>query len=116
MSTITRLNKNTRGNRVVVHGDTIYLGGQTATNLEAGIQDQVREAFAKVDSLLALAGSSRQKILSVTLWLKSMEDYAAMNAVWDEWIDSNEPPVRSCARVEMANPRMLFEVIVTAAA
>jgi enamine deaminase RidA (YjgF/YER057c/UK114 family) len=114
--TIRRLNKHARGNRAVVHGGTVYLGGQTATDLDGDITAQAREAFEKVDRLLALAGSDRRKLLSAVLWLRSMDDYAAMNAVWEAWIDADEPPVRSCCRVDMADPRMLFEVIVVAAA
>ncbi|RDU95861.1 RidA family protein [Trinickia dinghuensis] len=113
MSEISRIGA--RGSRVVKHGNTLYIGGQTATDLDGGITVQARQALEKVDRLLALADSGRTKVLSATLWLKSMSDYQAMNAVWDEWIDQDHPPVRCCGAVEMADPRMLFEVIVTAA-
>lgn len=115
MSNIKRLESNGRGSPITMHGNTVYFGGQTATDLEGDVTAQAKQAFAKVDRLLALAGTERKNILFATLWLKSMDDYDAMNAVWDAWVDRDSPPSRCCGRVDMADPRMLFEVMVVAA-
>ncbi|SOE50731.1 Enamine deaminase RidA, house cleaning of reactive enamine intermediates, YjgF/YER057c/UK114 family [Burkholderia sp. OK233] len=115
MSQITRHDRNHRRSRAVVHGNTLYIGGQIGTDLDEDITTQTRQALEQVDRLLAAAGTNRTKLLSVTLWIKSMDDFNAMNAVWDAWIDTDEPPARCCGRVEMANPRILFEITAVAA-
>lgn len=113
MSNIIR--RGARGSRYVIHEKTIYMGGQTASDLSAGIAGQVREALGKVDQMLSDAGSDRTKVLFAMLWLRDMTDFKAMNVEWDQWIDQGNPPVRCCGALDMADPRMLFEVVITAA-
>jgi enamine deaminase RidA (YjgF/YER057c/UK114 family) len=113
--TITRLEKNHRRSRVVIHGDTVYLAGQVAPDTNGDITHQTKGALANVDHVLALAGTDKSKILSVTIWLKDLADFQAMNAVWDAWIDPENPPARSCGEVKLARPDLLIEVIVVAA-
>ena len=48
-------------------------------------------------------------------WLKHMSDYDAVNAVWADWIDAENPPARSCVRADMANPNALIEIRIYAA-
>ena len=115
MSQIIRHDRNHRRSRAVVHGNTLYIGGQIGTDLDGDITVQTQQALAQVDKLLAEAGTDRSKVLSVVLWIKSMDDFAAMNAVWDAWIDTDNPPTRCCGQVEMANPRILFEITAVAA-
>ncbi|CAE6959314.1 RidA family protein [Paraburkholderia domus] len=115
MLEINRLEKNSRRSRAVVHGNTVYLGGQVGTDLDGDIKTQTQQALEQVDRLLTAAGSERKKVLSVTIWLKTMDDYEDMNAVWDEWIDGDEPPARCCGKVDMADPRIRFEITVAAA-
>ena len=115
MSEVIRLDQNSRRSRAVIHGNTVYLGGQVATDFDADITVQTQQALAQVDRLLDAAGTDRRKVLSVEIWLKTMDDYDAMNAVWDEWIVPNEAPARCCGVVPMADPRILFEITVVAA-
>ncbi|MCC6306027.1 MAG: RidA family protein [Rhodobacteraceae bacterium] len=113
--TITRLEPNHRRSRAVIHGDTIYLAGQIAADTAGDITHQTRGALANVEAMLAKAGSDKGKILSATIWLKDLKDFAAMNAVWDGWIDPANPPARSCGEVRLARPDLLVEIIVVAA-
>lgn len=52
--------------------------------------------LAKVDQLLESVGSSREKLLSATIYLKAMQDFAAMNAIWDDWVPPDQAPARAC--------------------
>lgn len=113
---IRRLDSNGRRSRAVVHAGTIHFAGQVADDLDSDITQQTQEALARIDRLLGEAGSERSRILSATIWLKTMADYAAMNAVWDGWIDRDNAPARCCGVVEMADPRIRVEIILTAAA
>ncbi|ROM94556.1 RidA family protein [Pseudomonas brassicacearum] len=113
MQTIERKHTNQRMSQIVIHGNTVYLAGQVG---EAGhtIADQTREALARVDALLKEAGSTRDQLLQVTIWLADMADFEAMNAVWDAWIPSGHAPARACGEAKLADPTLLVEVIACA--
>lgn len=112
--TIRRIDSNRRMSQAVIHGDTIYLAGQVG---EAGddVATQTRTALAEIDALLERCGSDRTRLLSATIWLADMADFAAMNIVWDEWIDGNAPPARATGEAKLAAPGYKVEVIVVAA-
>ena len=113
MSSITRIEPGARMSGAVVHGDTVYLAGQVGTG--ATVTEQAQSALAEVDRLLALAGSSKSKILSTTVYLANMGDFAAMNAVWDAWIDPANPPARATCEARLATPAYVVEFVVIAA-
>ncbi|MFB0936922.1 MAG: Rid family hydrolase, partial [Propionivibrio sp.] len=50
-----------------------------------------------------------------TIYLRDMADYAAMNAVWDEWVPEGTAPVRACVEARLANPDMRVEIVIVAA-
>jgi len=114
MSTpIQRIEPGTRMSGAVIHGDTIYLAGQVGKGADVTAQSQ--SALAEVERLLALAGSDKSRILSCTIWLADMADFAAMNAVWDAWVDPANPPARATGEAKLATPDFKVEFIVTAA-
>lgn len=112
---ISRKHSNQRMSHIVIHNETIYLCGQVTDDREAGITVQTEQTLAKIDRLLAEARSDRDHLLSVTIYLKSMQDFAEMNAVWDQWTNQGTPPARACVRAEMASPQLLVEMSVIAA-
>ena len=112
---ISRKHGNQRMSRIVIHNETIYLCGQVTDDREAGITVQTEQTLAKIDRLLAEANSDRDHLLSVTIYLKSMQDFAEMNAVWDQWTNEGAAPARACVRAEMASPQLLVEMSVIAA-
>ncbi|QCK85680.1 RidA family protein [Phreatobacter aquaticus] len=115
MTNIIRIDQNARRSRASVFGDLVFLAGQVADDKSGDITQQTREALAKVDDMLAQAGTERSRLLSVQIWLKSMDDFAAMNAVYDAWVVPGQAPTRACGRVELAHPDYLIEVIAIAA-
>lgn len=113
MTDITRLEPGRRMSQAVIHGDTVYLAGQVGEG--ADVTAQSRSALAEVDRLLAAAGSDKSRILSCTIWLADIADFAAMNAVWDAWVDPANPPARATGEARLATPDYRVEFIVTAA-
>lgn len=115
--TIERIESTQRMSRIVKHNGTIYLCGQTAcdpgTNWD--IKEQTQRCLDKVDALLEKAGSDRDRILSVTIYIRDMKDFAAMNEVWDAWVAEGEKPARACVEARMARPEILVEFSVIAA-
>ena len=115
MTTITRLHTQTRMSITVIHGDTIYLCGQTSGGSEAStMAEQTQEALSRVDTLLAEVGSSKAHLLSALIHINDMADFAEMNAVWDAWLPEGCAPARTTVQAALARPELRFEVTVVA--
>ena len=113
---ITRLGtERRRMSRIVIHNDTIYLCGQVAKDAGADIKEQTQTMLDKVDNLLAQAGSDRKHILSATIYIKEMKDFAEMNKIWDAWVIEGYSPARACVEASLARPELLVEISVIAA-
>lgn len=104
-----------RMSRCVIRGDTVYLCGLTAGDTSQDIRGQTRQILFRIDHYLAQAGSNKSKLLTAQLWIKDMALFAAMNEVWNEWVDPQNPPARACVRADLARPEVLVEIMVTAA-
>lgn len=100
---------------IVKYNGLVYLSGQVPKDASADITEQTATMLDKVDELLLEAGSSREHMLSVTIFLKTMNDFAAMNAVWDAWVPEGHAPARTCVEGAMARNELLVEISVTAA-
>lgn len=113
--TITRLQPGKRMSQAVLHGNTVYLAGQVATDYAGSIEKQTSEVLAAIDRLLAEAGSSKSKVLSCQVILSNIGDFAAMNSVYDAWIDPANPPARAAIEARLAHPSLKVEIIAIAA-
>ena len=105
--TITRLQAGPRMSQAVVHGATIYLAGQVADQAKGkSVGEQTTEILAKIDGLLAEAGSDKTRILSATIYLADIATFAEMNAAWEAWVP---PAMRPPARPSRpSSPRRLY--------
>lgn len=112
---IERKETQTRMSRIVKYNGTIYLCGQVCSDASAGIKEQTASMLAKVDALLLEAGSDRSHMLSATLYIKTMQDFAGMNEVWDAWVPEGHAPARACVEASMAREELLVEITVLAA-
>ncbi|MGO2088972.1 MAG: RidA family protein [Oceanisphaera sp.] len=113
--TIEREQVAQRMSRIVKHNGIIYLCGQVPKDASKGITEQTASMLEKVDELLLEAGSSREHMLSAMIFVKTMKDFAAMNAVWDAWVPEGHAPARTCVEGAMAREEVLVEIAVTAA-
>ncbi|MFT4055149.1 MAG: RidA family protein [Novosphingobium sp.] len=112
--TITRIDQGPRMSEAVIHGDTIYLAGQIGNPGES-VAEQTRVALAEIDALLARTGSDRDHLLSATIWLADMADFAEMNAAWDAWIAGHPAPARATGEAKLFEPGYKVEIIMIAA-
>lgn len=111
---ILRYEAGPRMSQVVVHGGLVHVAGQvgrTGTDVTA----QTRAALMEIERLLALAGTDKSHLLSATIWLADMADFAAMNEVWDAWVDPANTPARATGRAELARSHYRVEIMVIAA-
>jgi len=112
--TIKRLQKSSRMSQAVIHGGIVYLAGQVGTE-GAPIQEQIQQTLNSIDKLLAASGSDKSHMLQATVWLADMADFPAFNALWEAWIDRDNPPARSTGQVPMVSPGYKIEITVVAA-
>ncbi|MFT2092368.1 DUF480 domain-containing protein [Paraglaciecola sp. 2405UD69-4] len=112
---IERKETKQRMSRIVIHQGTVYLCGQVCADATQGIEQQTQTMLDKVEQLLADAGSDKEHMLSATIYIKDMQDFAAMNQVWDNWVPEGFAPARACVQASMARPELLVEISVIAA-
>ena len=116
MSDITRTHSTARMSKIVRHGDLVYLCGQTAGGTDiADMAGQTHAVLSRVDALLKEAGSDKSKLLTALIHVRSMNDFAAMNAVWDAWVPAGAAPARTTVQAALATDQLLVEITVVAA-
>lgn len=100
--------------QIVASDDLIFLSGMQPDTTDGDIKEQMRGALRNVDAALAEMGEDQASIFVIHIWLKDMRYFSAMNAVWNEWADAENPPARTCVSGELFRPDLLVELVVTA--
>lgn len=112
---LTRHGTTRRYSDIVVHNQTLYTV-EVPASIDTNIETQTSEILGSLDRLLAQAGSDKSRILMATIYLVDMDDYAGMNAVWDNWLPKGAAPCRACVQVAaLANEGWRVEIALTAA-
>jgi len=99
----------------------IFLSGtapndpQTGTVVGATIQEQTRQCLKNIQAILEAAGSSLDKVVSVTVVLADEEDFPGMNEEWLKWFPSN-PPARQGAKMPVKAPGLKVSIAAVAEA
>ena len=109
---IQRFENNGRMSKAVIFNNTLYLCGQTCD--EGDIKEQTATVLAKVEDLLNKYGSDKENILSITIYVKDMKDFADMNAVYDAWVAKGHEPARACVEVARLPKDVKVEIEVIA--
>lgn len=101
--------------QAVAAGGFIFTAGQlglapgAAALVEGGIREQTRQALANVQAVLEAAGSSLERVVKTTVFLKDMDDFAAMNEVYAAFFP-HQPPARSTVQVAQLPLDALVEI------
>ncbi|VVQ36557.1 2-iminobutanoate/2-iminopropanoate deaminase [Pseudomonas fluorescens] len=112
---INRINSNSRLSGAVTFGDLVFLSGQVPGD-STDVTGQTAEVLAKIDALLAEAGSDKDHLLNATIYLNDIgRDFAAMNEVWSQWLSPGNTPTRTTLQAQLARPEVLVEITVIAA-
>lgn len=108
--TVQRLHVEKRFSEIAISGNLVHLAGQLAADTTLDIKGQTRQTLEIIDRLLADAGTDKSQIMSVTIYLKDIEnDYAAMNEIWDAWVADIEALPRTCVEAKLYAPDVLVE-------
>lgn len=90
--------------QAIVHGDTVYTSGQVGINpetgeiVDGGIQSETQQTMENISAILETAGTSLDNAIKATVFLNDINDFAAFNEVYSEYVD--EPlPARSAFEV-----------------
>jgi 2-iminobutanoate/2-iminopropanoate deaminase len=79
------------------------------------VQEQTRQCLTNIAAILEAAGSSMDKIVSVTVVLAEEADFAGMNDEWMRWFPSN-PPARQGAKLPARIPGLKISIAAIAEA
>ena len=101
--------------KAVACGDLLFCSGQipldpsTMEVVGTAIEDQTRQVMKNITALLDGAGIGLDKIIKTTVFLSSMEDFAGMNAVYEEMLEGHKP-ARSAVEVARLPKDVLVEI------
>ena len=108
-SAVTRIDTSPRYSEIVISGGpVVYLAGQVPDEaaLAGGITEQCRSVFGQVATLLLRAGSSIDRILTMTIYLTDIRYITEMNEVFEAWCPAGAAPARATVGVSsLADPR-----------
>jgi enamine deaminase RidA (YjgF/YER057c/UK114 family) len=110
---IIRHETKVRMSKAVIHNNTAYLCGQVGSG--ADIRIQTIDMLGRVDAILESIGTDKSRILSATIYISDMANFADMNDVWDSWVVEGKAPARACVEAKMARDTLLVEISVVAA-
>ena len=100
--------------QAMISGDMLYSSGQipvdpaTGAVVEGGIEAQAEQVMKNLAAVLEAAGTTFEKVVKTTCFIKSMDDFAAFNAVYAKYFVSL--PARSCVEVAKLPKGVLCEV------
>ncbi|MHB1700373.1 MAG: RidA family protein [Acidobacteriaceae bacterium] len=102
-------------------GDMLYTSGQVGLDpstgaLADGIEAQTTRVLENLKAVLAAAGTDMKRVVKTTVFLKSMSDFAAMNAIYASYLapEGVTPPARSTVGVAALPKDALVEIEVIA--
>ncbi|SFB29574.1 2-iminobutanoate/2-iminopropanoate deaminase [Clostridium frigidicarnis] len=95
-------------------GNYIYTSGQLPVNpetkeLQTEIKAATKQSLENLKSILEEAGSSMDKVVKTTVFVKDLEDFVALNEVYATYFSVN-PPSRSCFQVAKLPMDALIEI------
>ncbi len=114
MTKIIRTEPNKILSKAVEYHGFVYLPGVTAKDTSGDIKKQTAEVLAQIDQALETHGTDKTRLLQAQIWVKDIRDREAMNEIWTAWLPAGGAPVRACVQADLADPRLLVEIMVTA--
>jgi len=99
-----------------IYGNMIFASGQIPLDPATGeivgttIEEQTHQVLTNVKNLIEASGSSMDKVLKTTVFIKNMDDFAKMNAVYAEYFKEGAYPSRSAVEVARLPKDVLVEI------
>jgi enamine deaminase RidA (YjgF/YER057c/UK114 family) len=99
----------------VEYGGLVFLAGQVAEDMNAGMKAQTESVLRQIDTLLAKCGSHKSRILTATVYVADMSLKPQMDEAWLAWADARNLPARATVQAALGSPDTLVEIQCTAA-
>ncbi|GAB6167806.1 RidA family protein [Clostridium carnis] len=95
-------------------GDLVFTSGQIPINPATGelvseIKAATKQSLENVKAILEAAGSSLDKVIKVSVFVKDMNDFAKVNSIYAEYFKENAP-ARSCVEVARLPKDSIIEI------
>lgn len=91
---------------IVASGQMVFVAGQVPLDPKTGavvgdndVTQQTEQAMANLKAILLAAGVTLEDVVKTTVFLKDMNDFAAMNAVYAKYFSAETAPARACVEV-----------------
>ena len=102
---------------IVASGQMIFVAGQIAIDPRLGdivytddVAKQTERVMENLQAILTAAGASFKDVVKTSVFLKNMNDFAAMNAVYAKYFDEETAPARACVEVARLPKDVLVEI------
>lgn len=102
----------------MIVGNLFFSSGQIPLTpagelVTGGVEEQTHQVFANVKAVLEEAGSSLEKVVKATVFIKDINDFPRINEVYGSYFREHKP-ARSCVEVARLPKDVLIEVEVIA--
>ncbi len=93
----------------------LYISGQIpidpeSGNLVDGIEKETHQVMKNLKAILDEAGMSFSNVVKATIFLKSMDDFAAMNEIYASYLEANNYPARETVQVSCLPKNVSVEI------
>ncbi|MEY2742532.1 MAG: 2-iminobutanoate/2-iminopropanoate deaminase [Planctomycetota bacterium] len=101
--------------QAVISDGTVWCSGQVALDpstgalVPGGVSEQTVQVLANLSAVLAAAGCAPRDVVRCTVFLRSMDDFAAMNAEYSK-VFTQDPPARATVEVSRLPKDALVEI------
>ena len=96
-------------NGLLFTSGVIPIDPETNTLVEGDVAVQARQAIGNLKNLIEAAGSSMDKVVKTTVFIKNMNDFGTINDIYKDYFTSDFP-ARSCVEVARLPKDVLIEI------
>lgn len=101
--------------QAIMANDTLYVSGQipvipaTGVIVSDQVEEQARQVMENVKAVVEAAGLTLDHVVKTNVFIKNMDDFAKINAVYSEYFKEN-CPARACVEVARLPKDVLLEM------
>lgn len=102
---------------IVASGEMVFVAGQIALDPTVGdiigkddVAKQTEQVMANLEAILNAAGARFKDVVKTNVYLKNMNDFTAMNAVYARYFDEENAPARATVEVARLPKDVLVEI------
>jgi 2-iminobutanoate/2-iminopropanoate deaminase len=102
---------------IAATGTMLFVAGQIAIDIRLNdivytddVAKQTEQVMANLEAILTEAGATWLDVVKTTVFLKDMNDFAAVNAVYAKYFDAETAPARACVEVSRLPKDVLVEI------